>query len=59
MVTAIDTVTEQFEVGAKVAVADLAWLIVRVHVAVPVQSPVQPENTEPAAGVAVSVMLVP
>jgi hypothetical protein len=44
---------------ANVAVTALLALIVRVQVPVPVQSPLQPVNVEPVAGVAVSVTLVP
>jgi hypothetical protein len=43
-----------------VAVTDVAALIVRLHVPVPVQPPpLQPVNVEPAAGVAVKVTAVP
>src|SRR5262245_22267231 len=40
-------------------VTDRAWLIVTVQVPVPEQASDQPENTEPLAGAAVSVTLVP
>jgi hypothetical protein len=43
----------------KVAVTDRAWLIVTVQAPVPVQSPLQPANVEPAAAVGVSVTTVP
>src|SRR5262245_15021462 len=43
----------------KVAVTDIAALIVTVHVPVPVQAPLQPVKVAPAAGVAVSVTAVP
>ncbi len=43
----------------KVAVTDRAEVIDTVHVAVPVQAPLQPANVEPLAGVAVSVTRVP
>ena len=36
-----------------------AVVIATTHVPVPVQAPLQPENVEPTAGVAVSVTLVP
>src|SRR6185503_8569787 len=43
-----------------VAVTAVAALIVTVHVPVPVQPPpLQPENVDPVAGVAVKVMAVP
>ena len=41
--------------SVKVAVTFLAAVMVTVQMAVPVQSPVQPENVEPVAGAAVSV----
>ena len=44
---------------SKVAVTVWSADIVRVQVPVPVQSPVQPVNTEPASGVAVNVTEVP
>jgi hypothetical protein len=45
---------------ANVAVTDWAALIVTVHVPVPVQPPpLQPENVDPVAGVAVKVTAVP
>lgn len=40
-------------------VTDCAWLIVTLQVPLPVQASDQPEKTEPAAGDAVSVTLVP
>src|SRR5262245_66505469 len=43
----------------KVAVTDIAALIVTVQVPVPVQAPLQPVKVAPAAGVAVSVTAVP
>jgi hypothetical protein len=43
----------------KVAVTERSWLIVSVHVPVPVQAPLQPMKVEPGAGVAVSTTLVP
>jgi hypothetical protein len=43
----------------KLAVTDMAAVIVVVHVPVPVQPPLQPVKVEPAAGVAVSVTAVP
>jgi hypothetical protein len=43
----------------KVAVTDLAAFIVTVHPPVPVQSPDQPANSDPAAAVAVSVTDAP
>jgi len=43
----------------QVAVTLLAWLIVTWQLAVPVHTPLQPANTEPVAGVAVSVTTVP
>ena len=43
----------------KVAVTDLAALIVTEHVPVPVQAPLHPANVEPDAGEAVSVTAVP
>jgi hypothetical protein len=47
-------------VDVKVALTERAELTVVVHVAaLPVQSPDQPLNAEPAAGAAVSVTLVP
>jgi hypothetical protein len=42
-----------------VAVTDVAAVIERVHVDVPVQAPDQPANLEPVAGVAVSLTCVP
>ena len=45
--------------GAKVAVTDLAALIVTVQTPVPEHAPDQPTNLEPAAGLAVSVTLAP
>jgi hypothetical protein len=56
-----DLVTESVRVGrAKVAVTVVEALSVTVQVPVPEQPPpLQPENVEPAAGVAVSVMAVP
>lgn len=43
----------------KVAVADLAASMVRVQLAVPEQAPLQPEKTEPLAGVGVRVTEAP
>ncbi|MBI3607017.1 MAG: hypothetical protein HY207_03515 [Nitrospirae bacterium] len=43
----------------KVAVTDLAASIVTLHDVIPVQAPLQPEKTDPDAGVAVRVTLVP
>ena len=43
----------------KVAVTLRFWLMVRVQVVAVPQVPLQPVNTEPAAGTAVSVTLVP
>jgi hypothetical protein len=40
----------------KVAVTVIAVFTVRMHVAVPLQAPVQPEKIEPEAGLAVSVI---
>ena len=45
--------------SVNVAVTDRAWLIVTLQVPVPEQFPDQPEKTDPLAGVAVSVTLVP
>src|SRR5215218_5423654 len=42
----------------KVAVTERAWSMVTLQGSVPVQSPLQPSNTEPVAGVAVSVTTV-
>ena len=44
---------------SKVAVTVWSADIVRVQVPVPVQSPLQPVNTEPASGVAVNTTEVP
>jgi hypothetical protein len=44
--------------AAKVAVTDFAASIVTWHVPVPMQAPLQPEKTDPDAGVAVSVTAV-
>ena len=41
-----------------VAVTECAWSMVTTQGSVPVQSPLQPSNTEPRAGVAVSVTIV-
>jgi hypothetical protein len=43
----------------KVAVTDLAEVIVSEHVPVPIQSPLQPPNTDPAGTAAVNVITVP
>src|SRR5579864_6314695 len=43
----------------KVAVTDLAAVMVTEHVPVPVQAPLHPANVEPDAGEAVSVTAVP
>ena len=46
--------------GANVAVTVLfAFIVMVVGFALPVRSPLQPENWKPAAGVAVSVTTVP
>ena len=45
--------------NAKVAVTDCADDIVKVHVLVPEQAPLQPVKVDPALGVAVSVTEVP
>ena len=44
---------------SKVAVTLRAWVIVTVHVDVPLQAPDHPANEEPGSGLAVSVTLVP
>jgi hypothetical protein len=46
-------------ISVKVAVAERAWLMVTVHVLVPVHAPVQPAKREPVPGVAVRVTFVP
>ncbi len=43
----------------KVAVTDCAAFIVTEHAPVPLQAPLQPANTDPAAAVAVSETTVP
>jgi len=52
-------VSEGAAATANVAVTERAWLIVTVQVPVPVQAPLQPENADPLAAVAVSVTIVP
>jgi len=47
------------EKNVKAAVTDLAWLMLRMQLPVPEQSPDQPEKAEPVAGVAVSVTVEP
>ena len=53
-------VTLRTTVGVKVAVTTVAAVRVTVHVPLPVQlPPLQPLKTDPVAGVAVSVTIVP
>ena len=51
--------TASVKVGANDAPTILAWVIETVQPPVPLQSPDQPLNVEPASGVAVSVTEVP
>lgn len=52
-------VTVKAYVGAKVAVTNLAAVMLMVQVPVPAQAPPQPANVEPTAAVAVKVTLEP